>query len=405
VKGPTGSEVLGWSVLEREGEPHVYGYRLDRTAFRRGLSAEAGAVADSYGARVEIGLEPPVASGATLVEGFLEHETNLGAELASIPVRLRTAEPPGPARLRTVLLGMSILLGVALLTGLLLSVRAVRREWDAARLRRDFVDNVSHELRTPLTSIRMYAEMLAEEPDLPVETRERYAGWILSESERLSRLVEDVLDLSRLSRGEPVLRPRETAPADLVRRVRALWEPLAREQGFSIRTEVGKDLPAVLADPDAAHRILANLVENAVRYSGRSREVGIVGTRDGDRVLLTVWDRGPGIAEDARPHLFTRFFRSPRDARRTKGAGLGLVLAREIARAQGGDVFLEASSPEGSRFTLALPAAGDSALALPAAGDSALALPAAGDSALPLPAAGDSARKERRQGPVEEDAP
>ena len=144
----------------------------------------------------------------------------------------------------------------------------------------------------------------------------------------------------------------------MAREVLELWRPLARENGFRVSVDVAEELPEVRSDRDAALRALSNLLGNAIRYSGESREVGVVGTRDGERVLLTVWDRGRGIPAEARERLFERFYRAPRDAREVRGVGLGLVLAREIARAQGGDVFLVESSEEGSRFALALPVAG-----------------------------------------------
>lgn len=249
---------------------------------------------------------------------------------------------------------MTALLLSALLAAAFLSWRAMRREVEAAKVRQQFVDNVSHELRTPLTSIRMYAEMLAEEPGLAVEERDRYAGFILRESERLSRLVEDVLDFSRVSRGESRFTLEALSSAELARSAIGLTAPLAKESGFALRSDVADDLPAAMADRDAVLRILANLLSNAVRYAGDAREAWIEGRADGPDVLLTVADRGPGIPAAEREMLFTRFWRSPRDARKVRGVGLGLVLAREIARALGGDLWLEEGGAPGSRFTLRL---------------------------------------------------
>jgi signal transduction histidine kinase len=249
---------------------------------------------------------------------------------------------------------MTALLAVALLAGTLLSLRAVRREIATARLRQYFIDNVSHELRTPLTSVRMYAEMLGE-GDVEPEKSDEYVAWIRRESERLSRLLEDVLDFSRLARGETAVMPEAVAPADLVREASARVGPQAAAAGFTVTADVPDDLPKAHADRDASVRALTNLIGNAINYSGDAREVGIEGRIEEGRVVLEVRDRGPGVPPDARAHLFTRFYRAPRDAKRTKGVGLGLVLAREIARAQGGDVYLVSTSERGSRFALALP--------------------------------------------------
>ncbi|MHC4472221.1 MAG: sensor histidine kinase [Planctomycetota bacterium] len=349
-----GLDVMGWTRLELSSGVYVQGYRLSWPGFVEGIREEAAALGDLHEARVEVDTSPKVREGSTADGESIAVETDLGGAFGTEAVRVRVAAPSGLVGLRTLHLAMTTLLTVALVAGTLLSLRAIRRELQTARLRQNFIDNVSHELRTPLTSVRMYAEMLEEE-DLDEEKRKGYLAWILRESERLSRLLEDVLDFARLARGEAPLTTEAVLPAEIVREAAARVAPQAEEQGFTLATEIPEDLPLVRADPDAAVRALTNLLQNAIRYSGDSREVGVEGRVEEDRVVLVVWDRGPGVPAEAREHLFTRFYRVPRDARRTKGVGLGLVLAREIARALGGDVVLESTSERGSRFALAIP--------------------------------------------------
>jgi len=349
------TRILGYRALDLDSGPHVFGFLLAETPFAREMGIEAEALSRLSGGGIEVGLSPPLRAGAAAGEGAFALTGDLGGELRSIPVRLTLPPPEGIGTIGILHVAMTVVLAVGLGLGAWLSVRAVRREIHAARVKQD----VSHELRTPLTSIRMYAEMLEEEEDLPEAKRSRYRGFILSESERLSRLIEDVLAFSRIDRGEAPFEPEAVRPAELVEAAVSRIEPLCEEAGFVVRVSVPDDLPAARADRDACVRTLVNLLTNAIRYSGDAREVGIAGDRDGDRILLTVRDRGPGVPPEARPYLFDRFYRAPRDARKVRGIGLGLGLARELARAQGGDLWLAEGDGPGSRFTLALRVAGE----------------------------------------------
>jgi signal transduction histidine kinase len=354
---PDGEQLFGFRAIELASGTHVLGYRLSGAVLAQRLRAATADLVSRPGARVEVDTDPPVREGRLPPGAPLSLATDLGGDVRAVRVRLSIAVPSPLGLLRWLHAGMTVLLLAALFAGVLLSRRALDRETKAARLRQQFVDNVSHELRTPLTSIRMYAEMLAEERGIPDADRDRYLGFILRESERLSRLVEDVLDFSRLSRGESRFSLQSCAPAELAAAAIELCAPLATEHGFTLRSEVPADLPPARADRDAVLRILANLLSNAIRYGGEAREAAVEGRAEGGAVLLTVRDRGPGIPPEEREMLFTRFWRSPRDARKVRGVGLGLVLAREIARALGGDLVLEEGPGTGSRFTLRLPAA------------------------------------------------
>ncbi|MEN8151547.1 MAG: HAMP domain-containing sensor histidine kinase, partial [Planctomycetota bacterium] len=291
---------------------------------------------------------PTIAVGAMPKRDPLASRVDLPPGFGGIEAAVAIRGPAGLSGLRTLHVGMTLVLAAALAVGVFFSLRAVRRELATARVRQNLLDNTSHELRTPLTTIRMHAEMLAEEA-LPDEKRDEYLRLVLAESERLSRLVDDVLDLSKLSRGEAPAATEPASPADLARAAVEAWS------AGEVEVSVAEDLPLVSADRDSAIRVLLNLLENARKYAGGA--TAIEGRAGDGAVELIVADHGPGIPDGEREHLFTRFYRSPRDARRVKGVGLGLVLAREIARSQGGDVSLLESSAEGSRFALRLAAA------------------------------------------------
>jgi len=339
-------DVFGWRKLVIDGVSHAFGYRLARGPLGERIRGVAAAAARRLRARIEIDLTPAVAIGREPGPTPLILAVDLPDGLRTVSAAVAVERPTGLGGLKTLHLAMTGLLALSLLLGIVLSLRAVRRELATTRIRQNLLDNTSHELRTPLTTIRMYAEMLEEE-ELPAAKREEYLRLVLSESERLSRLVDDVLDLAKLTRGEVSTEVRPVAPRDLVSTALARWP------GEDVAVSVAADLPLVDADRDATVRVLLNLLDNARKYSDGG--IGLEAREDDGAVELIVTDRGPGIPDAERDRLFTRFYRSPRDARRVKGVGLGLVLAREIARAQGGDIRLIETSPDGSRFALRLP--------------------------------------------------
>jgi signal transduction histidine kinase len=216
-------------------------------------------------------------------------------------------------------------------------------ELDAAK--DDFLRGVSHNLQTPLTSIRAYAEQLAgDRPD-------RRLGIIGEQSERLSRMVRQLLTVTRLESG--ALKPRSEVLA-LAPRVRRAWEALgASDVPLTLSDEAGGWL--AVADPDQLDQVLWALLDNGLKYGGRTPiEVAIRVTRDG-RLRLTVEDRGPGVAETDRPRLFGRFVRGAEQGP-SEGSGIGLYVSRELCRAMGGDLVLEPATPGGgAAFSVHLP--------------------------------------------------
>jgi signal transduction histidine kinase len=256
------------------------------------------------------------------------------------------------------LAALALALTVALLGGYLLW-RDVRRELRMAELRGHFVSSVSHELRTPLTAIRMFAETLRGGRLEQEKTREEYLDTIVSESERLTRLVDNVLDFSRIERGQKAYRFQLLSLAEVVRAAaRAVQYPLT-SQGFRLTMEVDEELPMARGDPDALEQAVLNLLTNAIKYSGDSRDIGLRLRRVDGSAEIQVVDRGIGIPAEERKRVFEKFYRVPtRENELLPGTGLGLTLVEHVARAHGGHVTVESCPGEGSTFAIRIPLEG-----------------------------------------------
>jgi signal transduction histidine kinase len=218
------------------------------------------------------------------------------------------------------------------------------------------VASVSHELKTPLTAIRMFAETLALGRSRDARTQSEYLETIVNESERLARLVDNVLDFSKIEQGKKIYRLRPTSLADVAdSAVRAMQYPLA-QQGFTLHVSVEDDLPALRADPDAIQQAILNLLTNAMKYSGDAREIDLrLCARNGD-AMIQVTDRGLGIAPEEQKRVFEKFYRAPsHESHLIAGTGLGLTLVAHIAEAHGGRVELQSAPGAGSTFSILIP--------------------------------------------------
>jgi len=234
--------------------------------------------------------------------------------------------------------------------------RAVSRELAAATLQTDFVSAVSHEFRTPLTSMKQFTEMLVEDDDLPPEERRAYYRAQDRATRRLSRLVESLLDFGRMEAGA---RPYRLEPLDAGELVKTVVEEFRQEGGcnsFSIECAVPEGAVPIDGDREALAQALWNLLDNAVKYSGDSRTVGVEIDDSGKLVSIHVRDQGLGITPTERRQIFEKFARgSSAAASGVKGTGIGLAMVRHIVDAHGGKVTLESRSGTGSTFTIELP--------------------------------------------------
>jgi two-component system phosphate regulon sensor histidine kinase PhoR len=223
------------------------------------------------------------------------------------------------------------------------------------KTRRDFVANVSHELRTPLTSIQGYAETLLE--SAPAQGSERdFLEIIRRNAVRMANLSEDLLTLARVESGEVAFRFRPVTSAELLEEAAKSFREIARAQRVELVVEAAADR-AVEADTDAVHQVLANLIDNALKYAASGGKVFLGAREAGSTVEFYVRDFGPGIASEHLPRLFERFYRVDKArSRDSGGTGLGLAIAKHIVRAHGGNIRAESALGHGSTFVFTLQA-------------------------------------------------
>jgi signal transduction histidine kinase len=246
------------------------------------------------------------------------------------------------------------------LAGLALVWANVRREMKLSRLKSDFVANVSHELKTPLALIRLFAETL-ELGRVPTEEKKtQYHRIINKETRRLTQLINNILDFSRIEAGRKEYRLVRADLAAVVRDVVDAYRFPIEQQGFALEVEVADDLPETELDPEALSQALINLLNNAIKYSPGEKRLRVSARRQGDRVLVSVADRGIGIPRGEQKRIFEKFYRAESSlVHTTKGSGLGLALVQHIVEAHGGHVEVTSAPGVGSTFTLSLPVRGE----------------------------------------------
>jgi len=253
----------------------------------------------------------------------------------------------GKAGSRQVLARAALLEATSGVVVVMLDVTEMRR---LEAMRRDFVANVSHELRTPISIIRANAETLLDGALTDPERGPGFAHAIVRSSERLGRIVADLLDLSRIESGEMPVRLRPLPIADVAFRVVDSLQIQARARSVVLSQDVPEDLEP-LCDEDSLEQILTNLVENAIKYTPSGSHVGVSAAEEGGRVRIDVRDDGPGIEQRHRQRIFERFYRvDPGRSRDMGGTGLGLSIVKHLAEAQNGTVELLDNEPQGCVF-------------------------------------------------------
>jgi signal transduction histidine kinase len=276
--------------------------------------------------------------------------------------QLALYQPPGTfpwdaVRWQVVLFSATFgLLLLVIAGGLGATYRLVRRETEMAELKADFVANVSHDLKTPLALIRMFGETLEMGRVADEAARQEYYRVITRESERLSRLLENVLDFSRIERGRRTYNLTPAAVAPIIHETLETFAYILAQQDFRVEVRVAPDLPEVPLDVDAVGQALANLVDNAIKYSGDHRVLRVeAAPRDG-HLVVAVADEGMGIPAEEQERIFEKFYRIGRsETQGRRGSGVGLALVRHIVEAHGGHVTVESQPGRGSRFTLWFP--------------------------------------------------
>jgi signal transduction histidine kinase len=268
-----------------------------------------------------------------------------------------------PAKLsesaRTFRLTLGLLISVLLLAiaiGGWLIVSDLRREIALSRQKTDFVSNVSHELKTPLTSIRMFSELLAEGRVQDEKRRREYLGVITTETARLSRLINNVLDFARMERDDNKYRFNRCDLVALLRDTVETYRPHLEASGFTVQCDLPDQRVEVNGDCDALAQVLVNLISNAEKYSAEKKEITVVLSAQKSEAIIQILDRGMGVPAGCHEKIFEQFYRAHDSlSSGIQGSGLGLTLARQIARAHGGDVAHQARVGGGSSFVFTLP--------------------------------------------------
>lgn len=253
----------------------------------------------------------------------------------------------------------SLLIGGAvtiILAGLVFLALAIRRERRANELKSEFISNVSHELKTPLSIISMFGEMLANGRTKGPEQSTEYAEIIWRESVRLGRLIDNVLDFAKIERGMGVYEFAESDVGEIVERAVDLVGRRLTTAEMTIDVKIEPELPLVKLDGNAFTLAVMNLIDNAIKYASDGKRIELDLRREGDRIVLTVRDFGPGIEPEEQEQIFERFYRARAvRLKPIRGSGIGLALVRHIARAHHGDVSVTSVLGKGSTFQLWLP--------------------------------------------------
>jgi signal transduction histidine kinase len=223
-------------------------------------------------------------------------------------------------------------------------------------MKSEFISTVSHELRTPLTSIKGSMSLVLEGSPLDDETRE-LVEVTKRNADRLVRLVNDILDVSKIEAGRLELDPAPTGVEGLCAEAVQGIDGFAKKVGVAVRCEIAQRLPEVRADRDRIVQVLTNLLSNALKFSPRGGTVDLRALATGALVRFEVTDRGPGIPEEFRAKLFTRFAQSDRARREQEGTGLGLAICRALVLSHGGEIGVASEPGKGATFHFTLPVA------------------------------------------------
>jgi signal transduction histidine kinase len=354
----TGKKVIGGIAFDAEYVHDHFFPEMLETVMSRNLNEGQG---DKNQCAIMVhpkGEPDPLAASAGWDGGAPEVERNMEAVFPglTLAIKLRgtTLEAIGRHFARTNFLALGAL-SLLLAGGIVLTYRNVSKEMALARLKSDFVSNVSHELRTPLSLIRLYAETLEMGRLNSQEKYQEYYCIIRKESERLSALINNILDFSRIEAGRKEYDFRETDLRELVRNTLDSYRYQIEQHGFTYEERID-EVPPLRVDREAVARSLLNLVNNALKYSQDRKYIGVKLYRENGSVKLEVIDHGIGIPYQEQHKIFEKFYRVGDPlVHNTKGSGLGLSLVRHIVQAHGGEVLVDSAPGAGSKFTIALP--------------------------------------------------
>ena len=244
-----------------------------------------------------------------------------------------------------------------MLTGIAVIITAARHEYQISKMKSDFVSNVSHELKTPLSIVRMFGETLESGIVTDKKKQKEFYGIIKRESERLTNLINNVLDFSKIEKHKKDFHFKETNIIEVVKSVLESYSPEILQSGFTLDVNIRCDEILVQIDRDAIAQAIINLISNALKYSGDRKYISVVVFKQDSSAVISVADRGLGIPAKEIKHIFDNFYRiKTSQTNDIKGTGLGLTIVKYIVEAHKGSITAESKTGEGSKFTIMLPA-------------------------------------------------
>jgi signal transduction histidine kinase/tetratricopeptide (TPR) repeat protein len=255
---------------------------------------------------------------------------------------------------------LMIVIVTLMLFGVVMIVRDISRESETNRLKTEFVNNISHELKTPLTLIRLYGETLERKENLTNKEKKECYNIITKESERLSHMINNVLDFSKIEMGRKEFDLQKGRLQDVISDTLESYSYHLEKKGFVIHSEIDRDLPEMSFDGEAVASVLVNLLSNAMKFSPGEKEVTVKLFMDNGNAVLLVADKGIGIPSGEVLKVFQRFYRSKnKTVSETRGSGLGLTLVKHIVEAHGGRIDVDSEVGKGSTFTVNIPLGGN----------------------------------------------
>jgi len=249
-----------------------------------------------------------------------------------------------------------IVILIILACGLFFTLQTVNNELHLSRMKSYFMSTVSHEFKSPLTSIRQMAEMLVHGRVPSPERQQKYYNTILQQSERLSHLIDNILDFSKMEEGQKIFRFKTADITPVVKDIVELFQKLTSDQGFYISLSIPEPLPDVVFDREAMEQVIHNLIDNACKYSGESRTIEVQLYPEGNKIVISVRDQGVGIRKEDQNKIFSRFYRAGEElTQAVKGSGIGLTIVKQIVESHQGEVTVESNPGKGSIFNVILP--------------------------------------------------
>lgn len=343
-------------VIRRNANPpEILGFQVDTGALRNALMERASGIPAS------VALDVSLISNEAIYPS--NDSTALVSELSPLLPGWRVMVRPHDPEIISMyvtrqhwIYGTTLVLLISgMLLGIFLTLRDLSRERRLSQLRTEFVANITHELKTPLTSIRMFAETLRMRRAQNESEQEECLDVIVGETQRLSRLINTVLDFSKIERGQKQYRMSEVDISNVAQSAINTLKASLKEQGFALDVKVESGI-RVIGDADALEQAILNLMDNAIKYSQQYKWIQFNLWAENNSVCFRVADRGIGIPETEKNRIFEKFYRaSPGNRLDTGGAGLGLTVVRHIIDAHGGEIEVESRVDEGSRFTVRLP--------------------------------------------------